>query len=75
MMEWGPEATPEEQFAVMLYSEIPVSEMIARAPDAPAMADNRPINEYYILRRRLGPGWQRFLGDVRMPAQAEAGSR
>ncbi len=75
MMEWGPEATPEQQFAVVLDSEIPISEVMARAPDAPAIADDRPINEYYVLRRRLGANWQRFLGDVRMPATAEPGLR
>ena len=71
LMEWGPEPTPQQQFAVVLDSELPISEIIAQAPDAPAMEDNRPINEYYFLRRRLGPSWQRFLGDVRMPAGAE----
>lgn len=67
MTEWGPEATPEQQFAVVLDRELPISQLTARAPAAPAMEDDRPINEYYFLRRRLGPHWQRFLGDVRMP--------
>ncbi len=75
LMEWGPEATPEQQFSVVLDSEIPISEMMARAPDAPAIEDNRPINEYYFLRRRLGSNWQRFLGNVRMPATADPGLR
>jgi len=54
MMEWGPQPTPERQFAVVLGRELPISQIIARAPDAPAVQDNRPINEYYYWRRRLG---------------------
>jgi spermidine synthase/MFS family permease len=71
MMEWGPEATPEQQFAVVRDSELPISQMMVRAPAAPAIQDDRPINEYYVLRRRLGPRWQRLLGNVGMPAPAE----
>jgi spermidine synthase len=69
MMEWGPEATPEQQFAVVLNSECSISQIIALAPAAPAMEDNRPVNEYYVLRRHLGPNWQRFLGNVGLPSR------
>jgi spermidine synthase len=68
MMEWGPEPTPKQQFAVVLYSELPVSQLITRAPTAPPIEDNRPINEYYWLRKRVSLHWQWVLGDVRMPA-------
>lgn len=64
MMEWGPEATPEQQFAVVLNSECSMSQIIALAPAAPAMEDNWPVNEYYVMRANLGPSWQRFLGNV-----------
>jgi spermidine synthase len=70
MMEWGPQATPEKQFAVVLNSEFPISQVIALAPAAPAMADNRPVNEYYFMRKRLDPAWQGFLGNVGLPAGA-----
>ncbi|HEX8816669.1 MAG TPA: fused MFS/spermidine synthase [Terriglobales bacterium] len=70
LMEWGPQATPEKQFAVVLNSEFPISQVVALAPAAPAMADNRPVNEYYFMRKRLGPGWQRFLGNVGLPSGA-----
>jgi spermidine synthase len=74
MMEWGPASTPEQQFALMLNTEFPITQITALAPDAPAMQDNRPINEYYIMRKSLGPGWQRLLGNVGFPASATQSS-
>ena len=71
MMEWGPQATPERQFAVVLDSELPITQLTSLAPAAPAMQDDRPLNEYYVLRRRLGARWQSLLGDERMPAPAQ----
>jgi spermidine synthase len=64
MMEWGPEATPEKQFSVVLNRECSMSQIIALAPAAPAMVDNWPVNEYFVMRANLGPSWQRFLGNV-----------
>lgn len=55
LMEWGPEATPTQQFAVVLNSEVPIDQKIAEAPNAPALQDDRPVNEYYVLRQML-PG-------------------
>ncbi len=54
LVEWGPQATPEEQFAFILEREIPLEQLIAPAPRTPALQDDRPINEYYLLRRKLG---------------------
>ena len=54
LVEWGPQTTPEEQFAFILAHEIRLERLIAAAPRAPALKDNRPINEYYLLRRKLG---------------------
>jgi spermidine synthase len=51
MVEWGPESSPERQFALALSKEFPVEQMIQLYPDAPAMEDDRPVNEYYYLRR------------------------
>ena len=50
-VEWGPEATPELQFADILQREIPLDQMIAEAPQAPALEDDRPQNEYNAIRR------------------------
>jgi spermidine synthase len=52
LVEWGPETTPELQFAAVLKREISLDGMIAEAPEAPALQDDRPQNEYYAIRRR-----------------------
>jgi spermidine synthase len=52
LAEWGPEPTPELEFAGVLHKELSLDRMIAQAPQAPALQDDRPENEYYILRRR-----------------------
>lgn len=50
MMEWGPEKTPREQLQLMLAHSITPEEFIARAPQYPALRDDHPVNEYFILR-------------------------
>jgi predicted membrane-bound spermidine synthase len=56
-VEWGPEPTAERQFAVILSRELSLDQMIAGAPHIPALQDDRPENEYYLLRQRLPPQW------------------
>ncbi len=53
LMEWGPQPSPEQQFAVVLNGELPLRALVAIAPDAPPMQDDRPVNEYYLLRRNV----------------------
>ncbi|MGA7967283.1 MAG: fused MFS/spermidine synthase [Terriglobales bacterium] len=50
LVEWGPYPTPEQQFAAVLKNEMPIDWIIALDKDAPAMQDDRPVNEYYLLR-------------------------
>jgi hypothetical protein len=50
MMEWGPGKTPDEQFELMLSGETTTDRMIALDPAIPALQDDRPINEYFLLR-------------------------
>jgi spermidine synthase len=50
MMEWGPANTPDEQFDLMLSAEMTTEQLIALAPTTPALEDDRPINEYFLLR-------------------------
>jgi len=50
LVEWGPYPTPEQQFAAVLKNEIPVDVLIGVNKDAPALQDDRPINEYGLLR-------------------------
>jgi len=37
----------------VLDSEFPIDQMIAEAPNAPPMQDDRPVNEYYVLRQSM----------------------
>ncbi len=52
MMEWGPDKNPEQHIAVVLNRELPIDSLIAQAPDAPALKDDRPVNEYFLWRQR-----------------------
>src|SRR5205085_3507236 len=51
LMEWGPASTPVEQFGMVLSHELSVDEIVRHASDVPALQDDRPLNEYFILRR------------------------
>jgi len=50
MLEWGPYPDPESQFAASLKQEFSLDSFVAQSPGTPAMEDNRPINEYFLLR-------------------------
>jgi hypothetical protein len=52
-LEWGPQATATDQFAVVLAREIAPASLTT--PATPPLTDDRPLNEYYFLRRR---GWR-----------------
>ncbi len=56
LVEWGPEPTAELEFASVLHKELSLEQMIAQAPQAIALQDDRPENEYYLLRRRAESG-------------------
>jgi spermidine synthase len=51
LLEWGPEDTAVRQFAAVLDQETSLDRLIRRNPGIPALQDDRPINEYYLLRR------------------------
>jgi hypothetical protein len=50
-VEWGPEAAPQQQFESVLSQEFSLEELVAQEPRVPALRDDRPINEYFLLRR------------------------
>ncbi len=50
MMEWGPAASAEQQFNLPLARPATLDEIIALAPEYPALQDDRPVNEYFLLR-------------------------
>jgi spermidine synthase/predicted MFS family arabinose efflux permease len=51
MMEWGPAATPVGQMEKMLAQKLDVTQIIALAPSTPPLRDDRPVNEYSLLRK------------------------
>jgi hypothetical protein len=51
LVEWGPNHTPETQFAAVLNQAVNLDDIIAQSPTTPAMTDDLPINEYYSIRR------------------------
>jgi spermidine synthase len=50
LVEWGPFPTAERQFAAVLQQEVPIDRLLAAAGNSPAILDDRPVNEYYLLR-------------------------
>ncbi|HMD98297.1 MAG TPA: hypothetical protein VKM93_13330 [Terriglobia bacterium] len=52
MMEWGPEPDPERHIAAALGRELSLDQLIAQAPETPALKDDRPVNEYFLWRNR-----------------------
>jgi hypothetical protein len=51
LVEWGPFATPAEQFNAVLSREHRVEALIKAVPSAREIEDDRPVNEYFLLRR------------------------
>jgi len=67
LMEWGPTSSPQEQFEVVLSHEASLDALIQQALNIPALQDDHPVNEYFILRRLHDPAsqrevWRRLLG-------------
>jgi len=50
LQEWNPPAGPERIFAAVLSMERSPAQVIAVRPQTPAMQDDRPVNEYFLLR-------------------------
>jgi predicted membrane-bound spermidine synthase len=48
--EWEPDSTPSELFDDVLDGEHPLQDFITPGPSVPPIADDRPINEYFLLR-------------------------
>jgi predicted membrane-bound spermidine synthase len=57
LLEWGPKSTAEQQFQAMLDSEVAIDTIARRDPNAPALRDDRPVNEYFLFRRLNEPGY------------------
>jgi hypothetical protein len=51
LVEWGPWPAPVDYFRVVLERELPFQRLIELAPSVPALTDDRPVNEYFLVRR------------------------
>jgi hypothetical protein len=49
-VEWGPQTTPQQQFDAVLSRELSLEKLVAQEPRVPAIRDDQPINEYFLLR-------------------------
>lgn len=59
LLEWGPATNAAEQFSLMLGRELQLDEMIAGAPGAAPLQDDRPENEYFLLRHYVD--WKKWF--------------
>jgi len=50
MTEWGPAATPELEMSMVLDHTTTIDNNIALSPATPALSDDRPINEFFVVR-------------------------
>ncbi len=55
LVEWDPVPSADGRFAQLLYHELPIGQLISASPATPALSDDRPVNEYYLLREELRP--------------------
>src|SRR5262249_22959600 len=49
LVEWGPEATAEKQFALVLGREVKL-DPAQFPPGSLTLTDDRPVNEYFLIR-------------------------
>jgi hypothetical protein len=54
LIEWGPASNVVSQFETVLGRELRILDLIQEDPSAPLLTDDRPVNEYYLLRRISG---------------------
>jgi len=69
LLEWGPFDTAQDQLTAVLSREVSLGALIQLSPRVPILRDDRPINEYFLLRRLgnrafLERMWQKLLGSV-----------
>jgi spermidine synthase len=55
LVEWNPESTPAQMFADVLGREQSLDSFVAAEPSVSPITDDRPINEYYLLRSVNAP--------------------
>jgi spermidine synthase len=55
LVEWDAQPDAEARFAHLLERELPIDQLVAASPATPALSDDRPINEYYLVRKEMRP--------------------
>jgi spermidine synthase len=53
LMEWSRQPSAAAELDTVLKNEFSPEQLIAEASQAPALQDDRPVNEYYVLRKNL----------------------
>lgn len=56
LMEWGPQPGVRRQLGAVLRRELSLDDLVAAAPGVRGLRDDRPLNEYFLLRRTLKSG-------------------
>jgi spermidine synthase len=51
LVEWNDDMTPREMFDYVISREESLDSLIARAPTVHPIDDDRPVNEYFLLRK------------------------
>jgi hypothetical protein len=59
LLEWGPATNAAEQYSIKLGRELKLGEMISGAPEAAPLQDDRPENEYFLLRHYMH--WKKWF--------------
>jgi len=50
LVEWGPATGVASQFEIVLSRERDIRVLVQENPRAPILTDDRPVNEYFLLR-------------------------
>lgn len=55
LTEWYPGRSADEVFAALLGKELDLEEILANGAESAPLRDDRPVNEYFFLRRAFSP--------------------
>jgi hypothetical protein len=56
LIEWGPTSSAMDQFKLVLARGLQIQDLVQGDPSAPLLTDDRPVNEYYLLRQTIKQG-------------------
>lgn len=64
LVEWNPALSATDQFAALVPNPISLDTLVATSPDTPPLQDDRPVNEYFLLRSQKNASIFFLLGLV-----------